>query len=59
MEISITDKGMPQRNIFRAKQANINRRSEDAPGCAGRESAYGDRTIYLIVDFLAGLFALF
>jgi hypothetical protein len=27
MEISITDKGMPQRNIFRAKQGNINRRS--------------------------------
>jgi hypothetical protein len=57
MEISITDKRMPPRKVFRSEQANINGRSGGAPGYAGRQSAHDDRTLRLMVDFLAGLFA--
>jgi hypothetical protein len=55
--VATSDKGRPQGNVFHSKQEIINRRSWGAPRYAGRESAYGDRTLRLIVYFLAGLFA--
>jgi hypothetical protein len=58
MEVATSDKGRPRGNVLLSEQGTINRRSWSASRYAGRESAYGDRTIRLIVDFLAGLFAL-
>jgi hypothetical protein len=58
MEVATSDKGRPRGNILHFEQGTINRRSWSAPRYAGRESAYGDRTLRLIVDFLVGLFAL-
>jgi hypothetical protein len=58
MEVATSDKGMPQRSVLRSDQRFINRRSLGRAGDARGESAYGDRTLRLIIDFLAGLFAL-
>ncbi len=58
MEVATSDKGMPQRIGFHSERGITNRSRWGAPKHAGRRSAYGDRTLRLIVDFLAGLFAL-
>lgn len=61
MTVARSDKGMPQGNVLHSEQGITNRRLWGAPtyaGRTGRESTYGELALRLIVDILAGLFAL-
>jgi hypothetical protein len=58
MKVATSDKGTPPRNGIHSEQGIKNGRSRGAPGYVGRERAYVDQTLRLIIDLLAGLFAL-
>jgi hypothetical protein len=58
MEVATSDKGRPQRSGLYPERRITKRRSLSAPGEVGGESDYGDQSLRLTVDFLAGLFAL-